>query len=124
MRVRGEGSRGFGGRTGDLYLKIKVAADPRFDRNGNDLYTDVWVDLYTAVLGGDVLVPTLTGDVRLKIPAGSQNGQKIRLSGRGMPYLKSLDRHGDLFAVLNIRLPKTLSPEERHLFTQLRDLNH
>lgn len=124
VRVRGEGSRGFGGRTGDLYLKIKVAADPRFDRNGNDLYTDVWVDLYTAVLGGDVLVPTMTGDVRLKIPAGSQNGQKIRLSGRGMPYLKSLDRRGDLYAVLNIRLPKTLSPEERHLFTQLRDLNH
>ena len=123
VRVRGEGKRGFGGQAGDLYLKIKVAADPRFDRRGNDLYADVSVDLYTAVLGGDVLVPTLTGDVRLKIPAGSQNGQKIRLSGRGMPYLKSSDRYGDLYAVLNIRLPKTISPEERRLFTQLRNLN-
>jgi curved DNA-binding protein len=124
VRVRGQGKRSLSGNLGDLYLKIKVAADPRFDRQGDDLFTDVSVDLYTAVLGGEVLVPTLDGDVRLKIPVGSQNGQKIRLSGRGMPNLKSSDLHGNLYAVLSVRLPKTLSPEERRLFTQLRDLNH
>ena len=124
MRVRVKGKRSLGGESGDLYLKMKVADDPRFDRKDDDLYTDVSVDLYTAVLGGEVLVPTLNGDVRLKIPAGSQNGQKIRLSGRGMPNLKSSDHHGNLYAVLSVQLPKTLSPEERRLFTQLRDLKH
>jgi curved DNA-binding protein len=122
VRVRGKGKRGAGGRAGDLYLKIKVAADPRFERKGDDLYTDVAVDLYAAVLGGEAVVPTLNGEVRLKIPAGSQNGQKIRLTGRGMPNLKGPDHYGNLYAVLNVRLPRKLSPEEQQLFTQLREL--
>ncbi|GAB4428307.1 MAG: DnaJ C-terminal domain-containing protein [Anaerolineae bacterium] len=123
VRVRGEGNRNYGGQSGDLYLKVKVADDPRFERDGNDLYVDVPVNLTTAVLGGEALVPTLTGDVKLKIPAGAQNGQKIRLRGKGMPLLKKPDTHGDLFARINVRLPKKLSAEQRQLFEQLRELN-
>jgi curved DNA-binding protein len=123
VRMRGEGQNSvYGGSAGDLYLKVKVAADPRFERLGDDLHTTVPVDLYTAVLGGQVRVPTLAGDVNLKIPAGSQNGQSVRLRGKGMPKLRTSDQHGDLFARLEVRLPKDLSAEQRQLFEQLRDL--
>ncbi len=123
VRVRGEGGGGIsGGQAGDLYLHVKVASDPRFERKGDDLHTTVSVDLYTAVLGGEVRVPTLAGDVRLKVPAGSQNGQVFRLRGRGMPRLRRASDHGDLFARLDVRLPTNLTPEQRRLFEQLRQL--
>lgn len=122
VRLRHEGTRSLGG-TGDLYLKVKVATDARFERDGDDLYTDVPVDLYTALLGGEVRVPTLSGDVKLKIPASAQNGQKIRLRGKGMPRLKKHSEHGDLYARLNVQLPKKLSPEQRQLVEQLRELD-
>lgn len=121
VRLRNEGNRGLGG-TGDLYLKVKVASDPRFERKGDNLYTDVPVNLYTAVLGGEVRVPTLAGDVKLKIPAGAQNRQKMRLRGRGMPRLKKTGDHGDLIVRLDVRLPEKLSAEQRRLFEKLREL--
>ncbi len=121
VRLRNEGTRGLGG-AGDLYLKVKVAADNRFERDGDDLYTDVPVDLYTALLGGEVRVPTLSGDVKLKIPAGAQNGQKMRLRGKGMPNLRKKSEYGDLYARLSVQLPKKLSPEQRRLVEQLREL--
>lgn len=117
VRMRGEGHQ-----TGDLYLKIKVAADPRFERQDDDLHTTVPVDLYTAVLGGQVRVPTLTGEVNLKIPAGSQNGQTFRLRGKGMPKLRKSDQFGDLFAKLDVRLPGKLTPKQQELFEALRKL--
>jgi curved DNA-binding protein len=80
------------------------------------------VDLYTAVLGGEVRVPTLSGDVNLKIPAGSQNGQTFRLRGKGMPKLRQPTEHGDLYVRLDVRLPTKLTPEQRELFEQLRRL--
>jgi len=121
VRVRGKGGGGAGGgQAGDLYLRIKVAPDPRFERKGDDLYTTVSVDLYTAVLGGEVRVPTLTGDARLKIPAGTQNGQKFRLRGKGMPSLRQKDQHGDLYARIEVRLPAQLTPQQRELFEELR----
>ncbi|MBN1994607.1 MAG: DnaJ domain-containing protein [Anaerolineae bacterium] len=121
MRGEGGGSRS-GGQTGDLYLRVKVAPDPRFERKGDELHTTVPVDLYTAVLGGETRVPTLSGEVNLKIPAGSQNGQTFRLRGRGMPKLNKKDQHGDLYARLDVRLPTKLTAEQRKQFETLRKL--
>lgn len=106
---------------GDLFLVVEVLPNSRFERKDNDLYTDVNVDLYTAVLGGQAKVPTMTGEVMLKIPAGTQPGQKIRLSGRGMPHLRSPQTFGDLYAVIKVQLPRQLNAEQRSLFEKLRD---
>lgn len=118
VRLAGQGASG-GRSSGDLYLDLEVQPDSRFERSGDDLRTDVVVDVYTAVLGGEVRVPTFQGDVVLTIPAGSQPDQVFRLKGRGMPKLRRPDQHGDLFARLKIEIPKRLSPEERTLFEQL-----
>lgn len=121
VRVRGKGGGGVGGgQSGDLFLRIKVASDPRFERKGDDLYTTVPVDLYTAVLGGEVTVPTLAGNAKLKIPAGTQNNQKFRLRGKGMPSLKNKGRYGDLYARIEVRLPAKLTSQQRKLFEELR----
>ena len=123
VRVQGEGNPGFGGgQAGDLYLKMKVSPDPRFERTGDDLNVNVLVDLYAAILGGEVRVPTITGDINLKIPAGAQNDQKLRLRGKGMPKLRKTGEYGDMYVKINVRLPKTISDEQRELFEQLRQL--
>jgi curved DNA-binding protein len=123
VRVRGEGGTGAaGGQAGDLFLKVKVSPDARFERKGDHLHVAVSTDLYTAVLGGEVRVPTLAGDVKLKVPAGSQNGRVFRLRGKGMPKLRRPTEYGDLFARLDVRLPIELTPKQRELFEQLRRL--
>ncbi|MQC26615.1 MAG: J domain-containing protein [Chloroflexi bacterium] len=111
--------RAAGPNRGDIYLVLDVAVDPRFSRKGDDLHAELPIDLYTAVLGGEVRVPTLNGEVMLKIPAGTQPGQSFRLSGKGMPHLKDSKRHGDLFAKAKVNVPKKLSSEEKQLFEQL-----
>jgi curved DNA-binding protein len=121
IRIAGQGIRG-GGGTGDLYLVVRVDADQGFERKNNDLYTEVAVDLYTAVLGGEVLVPTPGGPIILTIPPGSQPNQSLRLKGRGMPHLRNANQHGDLYARLKIRLPRDLSDEESDLFKRLASL--
>ncbi len=124
IRVRGEGMPGVaGGEPGDLYLRVEVLPHPVFERRGDDLYVKVPVDLYTAVLGGEVRVPTIEGKhVLLKIPPGTQNGKIFRLRGKGMPKLKKPDERGDLYAEVVVRIPTDLTPEERKLFEQLREL--
>ncbi len=117
MRMSGVGPGG-----GDVYLVLKVASDDRFKRKGNTLYAEVEVDLSTAVLGGEVSLTTLGGEVRLNVPPGTQPGQKIRLKGRGMPFLKSPDKHGDLLAEVKVTLPRTLTPRQRELFDELAQL--
>lgn len=106
----------------DLYLVIQVADDPRYKRKRNNLYTDVEADLYTAVLGGEIKVPTLSGNVVLSIPSGTQPGQTFRLTGRGMPQLKNPKKSGDLYVKVNIRIPRNLSSEEKELFSELNQL--
>lgn len=121
VRMRGEGGAGAaGGQAGDLYLEVEVKPDSRFERKDDDLYVTVPVDLYTAVLGGEVRTPTLAGSVNLKIPAGSQNGQSIRLRGKGMPKLGKSGEFGDLYARLDVRLPTQLTSKQRELLEQLR----
>lgn len=122
VRLPGVGPVGMDGRKSDLYLDITVTPDPRFERKNENLYTDVKVDLYTAVLGGKVQTPTPTGSVMLSIPAGTQPDQMFRLSGRGMPRMRSPKTFGDLYARVKIELPRSLSAEQRSLFEQLQKL--
>ena len=120
VRVANSIPTGTSGQKGDLYLVIKVAEDPRFDVKGNDLHTEVTIDLYTAVLGGEVTVQTLSGNVVLTIPAGIQPGQSVRLAGRGIPRLNSPDTHGDLFAHIKVKIPQNLTQGEKELFQELK----
>jgi curved DNA-binding protein len=107
----------------DLYLIVQVADDPRFERKGDDLTTEVTTDLYTAVLGGETTVPTLSGNVVLSIPPGTQPGQTFRLTGRGMPRLRHPQQHGDLYARVNVQLPRQLTNRQRELFNELARLS-
>jgi curved DNA-binding protein len=120
VRVANTIPTGVEGRKGDLFLVIKVAEDPRFDIKGNDLHTEVPIDLYTAVLGGEVTLQTLAGNVVLTIPAGIQPGQSIRLSGRGIPRLNNPDNKGDLFAHIKVKIPQNLTARQKELFQELK----
>lgn len=123
VRMSGHGGEGVGGGpAGDLYLRVTVQPNPRFERKGNDLHTTVSADLYTMVLGGEVRVPTLTGDVVLTVPAGTQNGRTFRLRGKGMPHLRQPDQHGDLYTRIEVQLPTRLTSQQRELFAELRQM--
>ena len=110
------------GSKADLYLVVEVLPDPRFDVRGHDLHTEITVDLYTAVLGGEVKVPTPAGNVLLSIKPGTQPGQVYRLRERGLPHLKNPTRHGDLYVHVKVELPRKLSSRERRLFEELAQL--
>jgi curved DNA-binding protein len=118
VRLRGKGSGG----SSDLYLVVQVDPHARFKRDGDNLMVTVDVDVLTAVLGGKVSVPTLTNPVTLTIPPGTQGGRTFRLKGKGMPHLRDNQQYGDLLAQINIRVPETLSDEERRLYEQLAAL--
>jgi len=111
---------GTAGQKGDLYLVIQVADDPRFEVKGNDLHTEVAIDLYTAVLGGEITIETLSGNVVLTIPAGIQPGQSIRLAGRGIPRVNSPGNVGDLYAHIKVKIPHNLTPRQKELFQELK----
>jgi len=124
VRLPGEGEIGGGGApSGDLYLRIRLHPHPRFARKGRDLYAKVQVPLTTAVLGGEAEVETLSAKaLRLKIPTATQNGQVFRLKGHGMPAVGKPDDAGDLYATVEIELPRSLTPEQRALFEALQKL--
>jgi curved DNA-binding protein len=119
VRMAGVGQPTLDGRKGDIYLVVEVLPDARFERKGHDLHTEVEVSLYEAVLGGEARVNTPDGQVVLTIPAGTQPGQSFRLTGRGMPHLRNPNSRGDLFARVKVRLPRSLSQEQRELFEKL-----
>jgi molecular chaperone DnaJ len=119
VRISGQGSQGYGGAKGDLFLVVKVLPHRLFERKGNDLHVEVPIPLATAMLGGEVGVPTLKGNVALKVPPETQNGKVFRLTGQGMPHLNDSSR-GDIFAKVKAVLPTQLTPQERQLFEQLR----
>jgi len=120
VRVAGAGPMVSRGQNADLYLVVEVLPDPRYALEGNDLTTEIPVDLYTAVLGGTVKLATFAGEVQLTIPAGTQAGQRIRLSGRGMPLLRSSGTFGDLYVRIKVEIPRKLSAAQRELFEKLR----
>ncbi len=105
----------------ELKVKITIKPDDSFHRVGNDLYTDIVVPITSAILGCETSILTMTESIILKIPECSQNGQKFRLSGKGMPHLKDPKRFGDLFAVLRPEMPDHISEEEREVFENLRN---
>jgi DnaJ-class molecular chaperone len=124
VRISGEGEIGSGGaKSGDLYLRIRLASHARFERKGKDLYAKVHVPLTTAVLGGEAEVQTLAGKMlRLKIPPTTQNGQTFRLKGHGMPSTNKPES-GDLYATVEVNLPTTLTPDQRKHFEALAALD-
>jgi curved DNA-binding protein len=124
VRVSGEGEQGGGGaKSGDLYLRVHMNPDSRFERKGQDLHVKARVPVHTAVLGGEAEVPNLGGKpLRLKIPAGTQNGQVFRLKGHGMPVVGKPGEQGDLYATVEAELPRDLTPEERSHYEALAKL--
>ena len=125
IKLKGYGAPGVnGGPAGDLYITFVIPDDPVFKRLGNDLYVNVNIDLYTAVLGGEVLVHTLDGQVRLKVNPGTQNGTKVRLKGKGFPVYKQEGSMGDLIVTYDVLIPTNLTQEQKDAFRRLQSMNH
>lgn len=125
VRVAGEGEAGTaGGPAGDLYLRVHMRPHPQFERRGRDLHAKIAVPVTTAVLGGEAEVPTLSGGhLRLKVPTGTQNGQVFRLKGQGMPGVGKPNDRGDLFATIDIQVPRQVTPEQRKHYEALAKLD-
>ncbi|MDR4952570.1 J domain-containing protein [Chryseobacterium sp. ES2] len=122
IKLKGHGNPGVnGGPNGDLYITFNIPVDPDFERIGDDLKTKVTVDLYTAVLGGEVKVHTLNGSVNLKVKPETQTGMTVRLKGKGFPVYKKEGEHGDLFVTYEVKLPTNLTEKQKELFEQLKN---
>ena len=120
IKLKGHGAEGVnGGPAGDLYITFEIAEHPKFRRSGNDLYSTVDLDLYTAILGGEVTIDTFGGKIKLKVKPETQNGTKTRLKGKGFPVYKKTDEFGDLYLTYDIRIPTNLTDKQKELFTQL-----
>lgn len=120
IKLKGQGAPSqAGGPSGDLFITMVIGEDPIFKRIQNDLMITANLDLYTAVLGGDTTVDTLNGKVKLKVAAGTQNGTKVRLKGKGFPVYKKEGSFGDLYVTFQIQIPDKLSPRQVELFKEL-----
>jgi curved DNA-binding protein len=124
IKLNGHGGPGVnGGPAGDLYITINIEEDAMFKRLNNDLYIQHEIDLYTAILGGEVTIETLDGKVKLKVPAGTQNGTKVRLKNKGFPVYKKEGEFGNMFITYTIRIPAELSDKQKELFKELQNLS-
>lgn len=122
IKLKGHGQPGFnGGPSGDLYITFNIAEDSYFKRLGDDLKAEVEIDLYTAVLGGNVEIKTIQGPVNLKVKPETQNGSTVRLRGKGFPVYKKEGQFGDLFVTFNVKLPVNLTERQKELFRQLQN---
>ncbi|MEP6748850.1 MAG: J domain-containing protein [Bacteroidota bacterium] len=125
LRLKGKAGKGMnGGTDGDIFLTVHIKEHILYKRKGNDLYSVVAVDLYTAVLGGKTIINTLRGQVNMNIKMETENGKMLRLKGMGMPLYDRNDVYGDLYAKVNIVLPKNISPKETELFRELSTINN
>ncbi|MGC4034336.1 MAG: J domain-containing protein [Chitinophagaceae bacterium] len=123
LRIKGKGGKGSTVEyTGDLYVRVHVLPDAVFERRGNDLIKQETIDLYTAVLGGDAVIDTMSGKIKIKVMPGTQNGKQVRIKGKGMPIYDSSE-HGDLYVVLNALIPERLSDEQKQLFEKLKSIS-
>lgn len=123
IKLKGHGAPGVnGGPAGDLFITFVIPQHPTFRRSGNDLFTTTTIDLYTALLGGETTIDTLTGKVKMKVNPETQHGTKIRLKGKGFPVYKKEGEMGDLYVTYDVKLPVNLTEEQKALFTQLSQL--
>ena len=124
IKIKAHGAPGIsGGPNGDLYITFHIANNTKFKRDGNDLQATADIDLYTAVLGGEITIDTLDGKVKLKVKPGTQNGTKIRLKGKGFPVYKKEGEFGDLIVIFQIKIPTNLTEKQKELFEQLSKLS-
>jgi curved DNA-binding protein len=122
VKIAGHGGPGVnGGPDGDLYISFSIANHPLFKRLGNDLFTTVDLDLYIAVLGGEITIETLNGKVKLKVKPETQNGSKVKLKDKGFPVYKNEGHFGDLYITYFIKIPTNLTEKQRKLFNQLSE---
>lgn len=121
LKLKGKGNKLSNGKRGDLYLKIRVKPEKGYELRGNDIYYDHQLDLYTAILGGETKVPTMKGNVKLSIPAGTQGGKLFRLPGLGMPEMGNSDTNGDFYVRTLVQIPSNLSDSEKKLFQKLAE---
>jgi len=120
LALAGQGGQGInGGPAGDLYITFAIAEDPQFKRLGADLYTTVELDLYTAILGGEIVVQTMDGSVKLKVAPETQNDSKVKLKGKGFPVFKKDGTFGDLYVTYKVKLPTNLTEKQKELFAEL-----
>ena len=126
IKISGHGTSGVnGGPNGDLYITFSIKNDTKFIRDGNNLYSTVDLDIYTALLGGEIQVDTFDGKVKLKVAPETQNGTKVKLKGKGFPVYKKDNAFGDLFITYQLKLPTNMSQKEKELITELKNLrNH
>lgn len=123
IKIKGHGGPGVnGGPNGDLYITFSIANDPEFKRVGNNLYKNIEIDLYTAVLGAEITVNTLSGKVKLQVKPETQNGTKVKLKGKGFPIYKNETQFGDLYISYSVKIPENLSEKEKELFGELSKL--
>jgi curved DNA-binding protein len=122
IKIAGHGGQGInGGPNGDLLITFSIANHPDFKRSGNDLFTSVFIDIYTAVLGGEITIDTLNGKVKLKVKPETQNGTKIKLKGKGFPVYKKEGQFGDLYITFTVKIPMDLTDRQRELFVELSE---
>lgn len=120
IKIAGHGGNGSnGGPGGDLYITFTIANDEKFRRSGNDIHIKEEVDLYTAVLGGDIVIDTLSGKVKLNVKPETQSGTVVRLKGKGFPVYKNEGQFGDLYVTFNVKIPTNLTERQKELFTEL-----
>jgi curved DNA-binding protein len=121
IKISGHGASGVnGGPNGDLYITFSIKNDTKFSREGSNLYTTVDLDLYTALLGGEVVINTFDGQVKLKVAPETQSGTKVKLKGKGFPVYKKENEFGDLFVTFQVKLPTSLSDAEKDIIIQLQ----
>ncbi|QLE00689.1 J domain-containing protein [Galbibacter sp. BG1] len=124
IKIKGHGSPGInGGPNGDLYITFSIINNTDFKREGSNLYKTETIDLTTAVLGGEITAPTFDGKVKLKVAPGTQNGQQVKLKGKGFPVYKKEGTHGDLFITYQVKLPSKLTEKQKELFEALKKEN-
>ncbi len=120
IKIAGHGGKGAaGGTNGDLYITFTIAADTQFRRAGNDIYVKQDLDLYTAVLGGEIIIDTLSGKIKLPVKPETQNGSTVRLKGKGFPVYKKEGQFGDLYVTFDVKVPTNLTERQKELFIEL-----